>query len=360
VDVNTTPAQPNEPIPQREVRVRRLMTIFIWGVVIVFFLYFKSALQMILLGFLAAACLTAALRPLRRSIPGPRWFVGPLVGLAPLLLLAGLITLLGWFLAPRIRYELERWPVYHERLNVLLANWSARFGLDEPMTVQSLAGQLGTFIAGPEFVTMTFAAIVGLVIALAFIFIGTIYMLAIPPRTLSNPLSKLLPPNRRPQLHGALNDLEPRLRWWVIGTLCSMTTVGVLSFIGFKTIGLEPTVPLSLLAAFSEIVPTIGPTFAFLVALLFAAAQEDSPILGVIIIWGILQTFEAYLITPLVMRQAVKIPPVITLFTVVLWGRIFGIGGLLLAIPINLVIWTVVDHFLIRSNEERRVHLDTS
>jgi predicted PurR-regulated permease PerM len=42
----------------------------------------------------------------------------------------------------------------------------------------------------------------------------------------------------------------------------------------------------------------------------------------------------------------VRVPPIVTLFTIVLWGEIFGIGGLLLALPINLVLWTMAEHFI--------------
>ena len=49
---------------------------------------------------------------------------------------------------------------------------------------------------------------------------------------------------------------------------------------------------------------------------------------------------------PLIMRQAVHMPPIVTLFSLVLWGQVFGLAGLLLAIPINLVIWNFASTFL--------------
>jgi predicted PurR-regulated permease PerM len=55
---------------------------------------------------------------------------------------------------------------------------------------------------------------------------------------------------------------------------------------------------------------------------------------------------EDYIVLPLIMRNAVRIAPVVTLFTVVLWGEIFGVPGLMLAIPINLTLWHAAKHFI--------------
>ena len=145
----------------------------------------------------------------------------------------------------------------------------------------------------------------------------------------------------------------PRLRWWVIGTLFSMAVVGVAAWIGYMVVGLEFAIPLALLAGVAEIVPTVGPAAAFLVALLFAATQGTGTLIGVTVVYIIIQLIESYVLVPLVMKKAVKVPPVVTLFTVVLWGKVFGAAGLFLAIPINLVLWSFYDHLVLRPRSDR-------
>ena len=46
------------------------------------------------------------------------------------------------------------------------------------------------------------------------------------------------------------------------------------------------------------------------------------------------------------MRKAVNQPAVITLFSVVFWGKVLGVGGLLLAIPLNMVVWSLVSNMI--------------
>jgi predicted PurR-regulated permease PerM len=53
------------------------------------------------------------------------------------------------------------------------------------------------------------------------------------------------------------------------------------------------------------------------------------------------------------MRGAVRIHPAVTLFSVVLWGKIFGVPGMMLAIPINLTIASAVEHLYVRPRDRR-------
>lgn len=341
--------------PPSPVRVRHFLTLALWALAIGLFLYFFSAAKLVLLGFLGAACFAAALLPLKRHVPGPRWVRAFTVGILPLVITVALVALLSWALAGPIRQEIQNWPRIRQTLNDQLANWSTRFGLEQPLTLAELLQQAGDVFTGPgtrQLLSQTATVVTSTMIALAFIFFGTIFLLGEREDRILPPLLALVPKHRRPQVRDAIYDLIPRLRWWLIGTLASMVIVGVASGIGYAIVGVEFAIPLAFLAGVSEIVPTFGPAVTFLIAIVFAATQGTGVVVGVIIVYLIIQAVESNLITPFIMKEAVSIPPVITLFTIVLWGHIFGFPGLLLAIPINLVIWTFADHLLIRPRRE--------
>ena len=65
----------------------------------------------------------------------------------------------------------------------------------------------------------------------------------------------------------------------------------------------------------------------------------------------VVQGLESNVLIPIVMKRAVDIPPAVSLFTLILWGKILGVSGLLLAIPIDLVIWNLLKHFVMRDGE---------
>jgi predicted PurR-regulated permease PerM len=166
---------------------------------------------------------------------------------------------------------------------------------------------------------------------------------------LINPLLRIFSPRLRPNLQRAMDDLEPKYRAWAVGTLTGMTVVFTASMIGYTVIGLKMAIPLALLAGIAEIVPTVGPAIACVIAALFAGATQSGTVAGlVLLVWGCIQALEAYVILPMIMKGAVNVHPAITLFTVVLWGKIFGVAGLMLAIPINLTIWTMLEHLRMR------------
>jgi len=345
---------PDAPLP---VWVRHLVTIFVWGAALALVLYFLDPIKIVFLGFLATAALAAAVRPLMKYIPGPKWLRALLAGIIPILVLVVLIGLTAWLLAGSIAGHLDHWRQVFHQLNLMLAGWSAKLQLTTPLSLSRILTNGLSFVGGNAsagasgMVTTTADLLTKLFIALIFVFFGVIYLLYAPRGLLLNPLVDMLPPRRGRQLAAAVNDLEPRLWWWVIGAIIAIIIIGVASGVGFLIVGLNLAIPLALLAGTSEIVPTVGPAAAFMVALLFAALQGWGEVFKVAGVWACIHVLEGQVVHPLVMKRAVRIPPVVTLFTAVLWGEVFGLIGLLLAIPINLTIWTFAEHFLLRRDE---------
>ncbi|NLW87347.1 MAG: AI-2E family transporter [Planctomycetes bacterium] len=336
------------------VRVYPLLGIFVWSVVLLIFFRLFNQLRPVLLGFLAAAAVASVLRPVVGILPTRHSLSGAIVGLSFLLVVAGILALLTWLLVAPVRNQMQQWPALAESLDNLLRNISDRFGLSPPVTIETIGEQIaGIFTSNGlgEIFAQTTDIVTSIGIGLVFVFLGTLYMLVENPGTLVSPVLRLLPSRFTPNAKAALADLGPRLRWWVLGTLVSMTLVGVANYIGYVIIGLQFALPLAIFGGLAEVVPIIGPLLSFLLALMVAATMDLTQIVGVVIVYLIIQILEGYVILPLVMKRAVHIPPVVTLFTIVLWGKVFGFIGVLLALPINLFLWTLLDRFVIRPND---------
>ena len=339
--------------PSVTVGIQLLVPLFLWTVALVLVLRFFDAFRLIALGFLGTAIVAAALRPFRRVLPGPRWWSAILSALIPALFLLGLIVLLSWMLSEPVRRELAEWPRIHQALNDQLGYWSQRLGLGKQLTVHEVLAQLSRLV-GQDLLTTTTTALTNLLLAGVFIFFGSVYLLTARREQLISPLMPLLANERQSQMHESLDELSPRLRWWLLGSLIAMAVTGAATYLGFRLIGLQFAAGLAVLAGVAELVPTFGPLFAFLLALLFAAADGRSAVMGIVGVYFVIQTLESYILQPYVMKKAVDMPPVVTLFTIILWSHVFGVAGLVLAIPINLVIWTFVDHFAIRPRRRRQ------
>ncbi|HXH81359.1 MAG TPA: AI-2E family transporter [Candidatus Tectomicrobia bacterium] len=338
-------------------RVLPLGAAAVWVVTLALSLYFFRAVTTVLLGLVAAGVIAATLDPLARRVPGPRWLGALVVGFGFAAACAAAVGVLGWYLASAVSQQLAQWPEVREQLNGLLAQWSAALGIAPPLTVQDLARELRQLIggvSGGEVLSRASGLVTAAGMVAVFTLIAPIFLLSTAFDTLVTPIREVLGAQRGPQFERAIVDVTPQLRRWLLATLLSMVCVGVASWIGYTVIGLRVPLLLALLAAVLEIVPTLGPLLTLAAALLIASTQGVTQVVGVLVVYVVVQALESYLILPLVMREAVRVPPFVTLFTIILWGAVLGPAGLVLAIPLDLLVWTAVRHFVIAPRAERR------
>ena len=135
---------------------------------------------------------------------------------------------------------------------------------------------------------------------------------------------------------------EKRLNGWFWGEITLMTVVGLLTFIGINLIGLRYALALAVLAALLEAVPNLGPTISSIPAILLGFAVSPVTGFAAMALYFIIQQLENNLIVPVVMKKAVGLNPIITLLALLIGGKIGGVLGILLAIPLTLFIETAI------------------
>jgi predicted PurR-regulated permease PerM len=99
---------------------------------------------------------------------------------------------------------------------------------------------------------------------------------------------------------------------------------------------------LGLLAGIAEFVPYFGPVIAAVPGLLVALGVGPDVLLWALVVYVIVQQLESNVITPLVQRQVVWLPPALTLFAAVGMAMLFGLPGLLLATPLTVLLFVLV------------------
>lgn len=325
-------------------------TLFIWAVGITLVLRFFGPIMQVFLLLLGSAAIAAALRPIERWIPGRRWARGAFIGSLFWILIAGVLLLIGWQLKSPIQQQVEQWPQIEQSLNDSLSRVSQWLNMDDPLTVETVTTQAARWLLGGDGSSNRLASLAdgvsGLVLAILMLVFGSVFLLAMKADELVAPLSARLPADRVTAARDSLWWLEPKLRWWLLGNLLSVVVTAVTTYIGLALIGMRFALPVALMLGLSQVVPTLGPSAATIVALLLAATQGASIFIAVAILVAIVMTLESNVMMPLIMKRAVHMSPVVSLFTVVLWARLLGPLGLLLAIPLNLVLWSFFIHFV--------------
>lgn len=155
----------------------------------------------------------------------------------------------------------------------------------------------------------------------------------------------LFPSRQQERIIDMVNKIGQKLGGWFRGQLILMFIVGLIGYIGLLIIGVPFALVLAVVSGILEIVPTVGPILAGLIAA--GIAFVDSPVkaLFVVILYFIVQQLESAFIVPKVMQRAVGLSPVIIIFAFLVGGKLYGIIGAILAIPLAAAISVIASEW---------------
>jgi predicted PurR-regulated permease PerM len=327
---------------------------FVPAAVVVALLYILSP---ILAPFLFAAILAYISNPLvswlgRHRVP--RTLGAVLV----LLLLGGLFVLLLLILLPlfikEVRLLSERLPGFLVQLNDNLAPWiKARFGVELQFDLAALTKLIGDNLQGADGLGMKLLAslrigglaVLGFVVTLLLLPVVLFYLLRDWNGLLAQ-IEELLPRRWHPQLTGVATEIDAVLAEFLRGQIAVMVLMSVLYVSGLWLAGLEFALPIGIITGMLVFVPYVGMLTGLLLATVVALMQFPS-VSGVIPVWivfGIGQTLEGTLVTPLLVGKRIGLHPVAVIFALLAFGQIFGFFGVLLALPASAALLVGLRH----------------
>lgn len=266
--------------------------------------------------------------------------------LALALVIMSLIVLLGvggWFLIPNIAGQLDALlgtlPATVDQAQQRISNHPLGQRLMDLFPQETSLLPDGTTIArrlGGIFSTTL--GILGSVVIVVFIGI----YLAIEPQTYVNGCVRLVPPHRRERARQVFARLGHTLRGWLLAKITAMLVIGTLTTLGLWLLGMPLALVLGVIAGLLSFIPNIGPVLAEIPAVLIAFNQSPVMALWVLLLYLGIQAIESYVLLPLLLHEAIELPPVMVLFTVMVLGSLFGILGALVAAPMIASVMVLV------------------
>ncbi len=161
-------------------------------------------------------------------------------------------------------------------------------------------------------------------------------------------LVALVPPARRPLTRAILRDLNLTLRAWVLGQIFAMLFLGMLTTLGLWLLDMPYFLAFGVFAGMAAIVPFFGTLLSTLLPAVFAlGAFGVGKALAVTALGVGVHLVEANFVDPVVMERQVNIPPVVTIAGVLLIGKLFGLAGLIIAVPILALVMILTRHILL-------------
>lgn len=308
----------------------------------------RSVFFLAFLGILLGLALAAAVDFLERH-GLRRWLGTALIVLA----LAGVITGIVAVSAPvigeqlrELRVELpkaidgvERWLEERqggvaEFLEKPQAEDSGRDASPEGQPQVNIRKTLAQQVSGVgqhffAFFSSTLSVLGGMVL-IAFVAI----FVAVDPGLYHAGLMHLFPHRNRARAGEVLTAMAVTLRRWFVTQLIGMIAIGVITTIVLLLLGVKAAIALGIIAAILEFVPYVGPILSAIPALGMALLDGPEKALWVALAYVAIQQVEGNLLMPLLMKEGLELPPVLTIVSQALMALIFGFIGLLVAVPL--------------------------
>jgi predicted PurR-regulated permease PerM len=199
-----------------------------------------------------------------------------------------------------------------------------------PNVGQGIAQQLSS--AGKTFFSFfssTLSVLGGLVLVLfVAIFVAT------EPKLYHAGLMHLFPHRVRAKAGEVLSATATTLRRWLVMQLIAMLVIGLVTTIVLMLLDVRGAIALGLIAGLLEFIPYVGPILSAVPAVGMGLLDGTDKALYVVLAYTAIQQLEGLVLQPLLMKEGLELPPVLTILGQALFSIVLGFMGLLLAVPL--------------------------
>lgn len=256
---------------------------------------------------------------------------------------AGAFMLFGSQLASEVDTIRQQIPAALQGVEAFLD----RYGLGEE--VRELAAVGGDDISRLASQAGGYALAAGSGIADFVLVLVAAIFLAGDPATYRRGLLLLLPQRAEDTASLAIGDAARGLKGWMVGQAVSSLVVAALTWAGLTLLGVPAAGGLGLIAGLLDIIPMVGPIIAGIPAVLLAFTVSPMTALWTLLLFLAIQQLQGNFLQPMIQKQAVDVPPAVLLFAVVAAGILFGFLGVLLAAPLTVVVYVLVQRIYVKT-----------
>jgi predicted PurR-regulated permease PerM len=320
-------------------------TVVVGFVALAMFLLWRAGdvVQPFIWGLIVAYILLPLVAALERRLAVPR----TVAALAVFLALLALIFGGGRLVFPRIAENAgdlqKNWPVLLANAQQTISNTFDQIGLgdlDDMLIGPNVADIERQIAAMAQRTALPFAVALGHFLLEFLVFlIATFLLLRDAPR-LYEFVRRNLPGRQRREVLHVLAETNVMLGRYIRGQLLLVLLMSTVTTIALTLLGVPYSVLLGVLTGLLETIPFVGPITAGAIACLVALGHPNPfgwsqlvYVAVVAIMYTILRHAEDYLVIPTVIGRAVRLHPAIVIFSLLTGGAVFGLLGIILAVP---------------------------
>lgn len=326
---------------------------------------FAATLFLVFSGVLLGVALTAMTNLLKKVMPGPHAVRLLVICLLLAAMMAGIFTLGGSTIAQQatalsgtiksqivnLKTFLESYGFDASYLDLNTISPTGPRTSTTPATTPALpnvqhnlpsAGALAS--GGGAIVSQTLKLILGTVGAVGNFFIVLFLGLAFAaqPGVYRKGLIAMSPRAIRPQIETVIDRIGSTLERWLIAQMITMTVVFVVTWLGLLVVGIPGAFILGVQAGLLTFIPTVGALLGGLIIVLASISSGWVAIGSAFVLLLGVHALESYILTPIIQREAIDIPPATLFGFQILLGVVFGVWGLALALPVMAVVKVIL------------------
>ncbi len=183
-----------------------------------------------------------------------------------------------------------------------------------------------------------------------YIVIFLALFISISPFDYINGAVNLVPRRGKVKAKHLFTDIGFNLKKWIKGAIISGLSVFIMSAVGLLILGVDMWLILAISAGLLNVIPNFGPIIAMIPAVLVALLTSPTQALMVAGLYLTVQIIESNLITPNVQKKLLNTPPALLILFQVLMGTLTGGWGIVLAVPMLVIVITMVKHLYLDNN----------
>ncbi len=263
-----------------------------------------------------------------------------------ILFIGGIIALITWQISDLSKDFAGMEEKVTSGIGKLKKTLSNTFGISPAKQEEMMKKQQESGTGGAGKIVMgIMGSMMGILVDTILVFVY-IFLLLFYRRHLKLFVLKLSPAEEKEKVTKVLYNSSKVAGHYVSGLAFMIVLLWIMYGIGFSIAGVKNGLFFAILCGILEIIPFVGNIAGTAVTLLMALTQGggNSVIIGILITYGVVQFIQSYIIEPLVVGSKVNINPLFTIIALVLGETVWGIPGLILAIPLLGIFKVICDN----------------
>jgi predicted PurR-regulated permease PerM len=269
----------------------------------------------------------------------------------------GLIGFLIYSIIPIFIYEIQQFtqifPQYFEKMTPVLQS----LGIKALENFESFTSVFeGELVKASSNILSALGTIFGGIFSAATVFSIAVF-LSLEEKGIEKTLSLLFPKKYEAVVLNIWEKCQKKVAGWFGSRILSCFLVGLMTFLACKILAVKYAISFGLLAAITNMIPIIGPVLAGVAMVLFTFLSSWTKAIFLLVVFILIQQIEGNLITPVLTKKFIGMPPVLVIIALIVGGKLWGLMGAILAIPLFGILFEFIREFLKKKREERAVVL---